>query len=415
MFDDDVMRRTAGFEFDESRGNGAEDWANIEAEVAADAFVGDDGSAGIFLDFDGLMAAVVAADGAAAAADTEIVVDFGHDLEVAVEIFARNDVRKGLSDEVTKRGEAVFEHEDFEAVLHVFDDAVAVLHDGCRDLEVFSAEEQEFNSILPCFDAADTGNRHIGEFGILFELCNVTQSDRLDSGPGVTGNRGFAVDDRHTGDVFEVDVADRFDGIDAGNGIGTAFHGTTGRIFDVSNVRGHFCDDREMGVGFDDAGVFFDEFGVHADVGTHGMGSHLRAAEVEFEHVGTGFRHFASEQSPFIFICAHDGNAHDLCGIVVFETANDFGIFLPAVFGNLLHIFEADPADVFFADVVETRRAFVHAVDADSFIEDAAPAEVEAFGDHFIVVANGGRGKEERIFAVDAEEIDREINFFGHI
>ncbi len=99
----------------------------------------------------------------------------------------------------------------------------------------------------------------------------------------------------------------------------------------------------------------------------------------------------------------------------MFEFFDDFGVFLPCMFGNLLHVFESDEGGSLFPDDIETRGAFVHAEDADGFVEDAAPADVEAFGDHFIVVADGRGREEEGIFAVDAEEIDRKVNFFGHI
>ena len=415
VFDDDVVGRAAGFEFDEARCDGAEDGAHVEAEVAADAFIGDDRFAGAFFDDDGLMAAVEAADGAAAAADAEVVVDFGDNLEIAVEVLAGDDVGERLADEIAQGGEAVLEHEDFEAVFHVFDDAIAVLHDGCRDLEVFSAEEEEFNGILPCLDATDAGDRDVCEVFVHLELGEEAKRDGLDGRAGITGDRGFAVDDGHAGDIFEVDVADRLDRVDAGDGIRAALDCGFGGDFHVGDVRGHFGDDGNIRVFFDDARVFFDEFRGLADIGTHGVRGHLRAAEVEFEHICAGFCHFASEKCPFLFVCAHDGDAHDLCGIVMFEAFDYLGIFLPAVFRDLLHVFEADPADVLFADIVEARGALVHAVDADGFVEDAAPAEVEAFGDHFIVVADRRGGEEKRVFAVDAEEIDREINFFGHI
>ena len=102
VLDDDIVRRAAGFELDEARCDGAEDGADIEAEVAADAFVCDERLARAFFDLDGLVAAVVAADGASAASDAEVVVDFGDDLEIAVEIFAGDDVGERLADEVAQ-------------------------------------------------------------------------------------------------------------------------------------------------------------------------------------------------------------------------------------------------------------------------------------------------------------------------
>ena len=415
MFNDDIVFGAAGFEFNLARGDAAQNRADIEAEVAADAFIGNNRFACAFFDIDGLMAAVEAADGAAAAADAFGIVDLRDDLEVAVEVFAGNDVGQCFANEIAQGLVTMLFHEDFEAVNEVFDDAVAILHNGGRDLQRFGAEEQEFNGIHPGFDAADARDGNIGEFFVLFELCNEAKGDGLDGCAGVTRNRALAVDDGHTSHVFDVDVANRLDRVDGRDGVSAAFDCAFGRDFHVGDVRGHFGNDGNVCIVLDDAGVFFDEFGILANVRPHGMAGHLRAREVELEHIRTGFGHFAGEQGPFFFIGAHDRNGEYFGGIIFFKTANDFSIFLPGMFRNLLHVFESDEADVFFADVVKTRGAFIHAVDADGFIEDAGPAEIEAFGNHLVVVANRRGRQEERIFAMDAEKIDRNICFFRHV
>ena len=223
MFDRDIVRRATGFPFNESGCNRAENGTNIEAEMAADAFVSDHGTARSFFDLNGLMSTVVAADSATSAADAEVIVDFGDNLEIAIEVFARNDVRKRFADKIAKGRESIFFHEDGEAVFHVFDNAISVLHDTRRDLEIFSAEEEEFDRIHPSCDATDTGDGHIGEFSILFELREEAESNLLDGGTRVTGNRGFTVNNGHTRHIFDVEIADRFDCIDGRNGVSPTF------------------------------------------------------------------------------------------------------------------------------------------------------------------------------------------------
>ena len=243
MLNSDVMGRATGFKFNEARGDSAEDGADVETEVAADAAIGEDRSARAFFDFDSLMTAIVAGDSAPTATDAEVVVNFGNDLEITVEVFGGNDVRKGFSDEIANRAEAVFFHENGESVFHVFDNAVAVLHDAGSDLEVFGAQEEELDGVHPGLDTADTGNRHISELGILFELSDVSERDGLHGCPGVTGDRGFTIYDGHTGDMFEIDIADRFNGIDGGDCISAAVEGTARRILNMRDIGGHFSND----------------------------------------------------------------------------------------------------------------------------------------------------------------------------
>ena len=52
-----------------------------------------------------------------------------------------------------------------EAVGHVFDDAVAVVHDGGADLHGAAAEQDELGGVAPGGDAADAGDRERG-FGV---------------------------------------------------------------------------------------------------------------------------------------------------------------------------------------------------------------------------------------------------------
>ena len=272
----DVVRFTSFLELDLARGDAVKNGADVEAEMATDAFVGDGGFARFGVEVDGLVPTVEAGNGATAASDAFVEIDFGDDLEGSVEIFAGDDVGEGFSDEVAQGGVSVGFHEIGESVLHVFDDAIAVLHDGSGDLEIFGAQEEEFDGILPCFDAADAGYGEVGEFGILLELCDEAEGDGLDGGAGVAGDGGFSVDDGLSGEVFDVDVADGFDGVDGGDGVRATAERALGGIFDVGDVGGHFGDDGEMGVLLDDAGVTLDEFGVHADVGAHGVARHLR-------------------------------------------------------------------------------------------------------------------------------------------
>ena len=72
---------------------------------------------------------------------------------------------RALPDQVGRRGEALRREVAGQPIDHVFDDPVAIVHDGRADLDGGRADEQELDRVLPGLDAADarrSGCRHAG-------------------------------------------------------------------------------------------------------------------------------------------------------------------------------------------------------------------------------------------------------------
>src|SRR5580698_3994982 len=111
--------------------------------------------AGDAVEMDALMRAIPAGDVAEVAADALLLVNAGDDFVVEVEVFPVGDARQRETAEVVERGETLGAHPAFEAFGHVFDDAIAVVHDGGADLDGARAEEDELCRVAPGFDAAD--------------------------------------------------------------------------------------------------------------------------------------------------------------------------------------------------------------------------------------------------------------------
>ena len=83
---------------------------------------------------DALMSSVPAGGVAELAANTFFFVDAGDNFVVEVEVLPFLDARKAEGLEVGDSRKALFAHPVGEAVSQVFDDAVAVVHDGGADL-----------------------------------------------------------------------------------------------------------------------------------------------------------------------------------------------------------------------------------------------------------------------------------------
>ena len=95
--------------------------------------------------------------------------------------------------EIVDGAEAFLVHPVAEAVDHVFDDAVAVVHDGGADLHGAAAEQDELGRFAPAGDAADAGDGQ-ADFGVGRDLLHQVQRDRLDRRAAVAAVRGSAAD-----------------------------------------------------------------------------------------------------------------------------------------------------------------------------------------------------------------------------
>ena len=116
------------------------------------------------IEVDALVRAVPAGGVAELAADAEVFVDASDDLVVEVEMLPLGHVGKREAAEIVDGVVALFCHPREQAVGHVFDDAVAVVHHRGADLHGAAAEQDELGGVLPRADAADAGH---GQRGLL--------------------------------------------------------------------------------------------------------------------------------------------------------------------------------------------------------------------------------------------------------
>src|SRR5690606_32550048 len=128
---------------------------------------------------------------------------------------------------------------------HVFDDPVAVVHDGGADLYAAGAEEEELGRVPPAGDAADAADRD-GEFGIACKLRDHVERDGLYRGAAIATVGGHSVDIGVRDHRVEVDAHYGVDRVDQRYGVGAALHGGFGGRTNVGHVGGKLDDDREL-------------------------------------------------------------------------------------------------------------------------------------------------------------------------
>ena len=139
------------------------------------------------------------------------------------------------------------------------------------------------------------------------------------------------------------------------------------------------------------------------------MRGHLRAGEVTLDHICTRFFNQAGQFLPLLLIFPHDRRNQDLIRVVLFQSPNSSQILLQRMLGNLLHVFEANKAGIFFGEMVKAWGDFIRNKEPDRFKNNAAPTAIIGFGAHFIAVAHR-RGREaERVGEFDAAKGNRKI------
>ncbi|MNI80326.1 hypothetical protein D3C73_1368530 [compost metagenome] len=93
----------------------------------------------------------------------------------------------------------------------------------------------------------------------------------------------------------------------------------------------------------------------------------------------------------------------------MFQFTNGGQVLFQRMFGNLLHILEADKAGIFFCQMVKSWGDFVGNKKTNSFKHNAAPAGVIGFGAHLKAVAYRRRREAKRVGEFYAAKGNRKI------
>ena len=356
------------------------------------------------------MGAVFAGDVAEIAPDAFVIVDAGDAFVIKVEVLPVGEAFDGGAGEVGDAFVAFRVEVIREALVHVLDDAEAVVHDGGADLEAEGAEGEELGGVTPVADAADAGYREI-HLGVGGAALHHVEGDGFDRGSAIAAVRAESAHVGLGGEGVEVDVGDAVDRVDQRDGVGPGAFGRAGGVDDIGDVRGEFDDDRNFGGFHDPADNRFGHVGVLSDRGAHAAFAHaVRAAEVKFDTVGAAVGGAFDEFVPALAGVDHERGDDRVIRPAVF----DFLDFAEVGFGRAV----ADQFDVVEADhalSAEVERGVAGGdVDdgvTDGFPDDAAPTGFE--GAVGLVGGVGGRaaGDPERVGGFDSGEVDGEV---GH-
>src|SRR5579872_5260944 len=106
-----------------------------------------------------LMRAIPAGDMAKIAADALLLVNARNDLVIKIEVFPFRHAIERQPAKIIDGVEALGTHPALEALGHVFDNAITVVHNRGADLDRARAKQNELRGVAPRFDASDAGKR----------------------------------------------------------------------------------------------------------------------------------------------------------------------------------------------------------------------------------------------------------------
>ena len=375
--------------------------------MATHAILADEvGLAGLAVEVDGLVAAVLARDEAAAAADALLAVELRIHHRVAVQVGGQHKRGQLLAHELVQPLDATLLHVGLHAFDEVVDDAIAILHDGRANLHVAAAQLNELQRVAPRLDAADATELHAASVrpftvddGVPRHLKDIAQGNGLHRAAAVSRERlllahGSLRRHRHA-----------LDGVDGRDGVGTGKEGSHGGLVDLRDVGRHLRYDGNLHRPLHVGRVEGHELGVLPHVATHAGQSHLRAREVQLHSVASRILSHLCQLNPLFLVLAHDAGHHNLRGVVLLQAAQDVEVHLIGILRQLLHVAEAGERRA-LSDSVETGRHLVDVLLADGLEEDATPPCLERPRHHLVVGADGRRSQEERVLAADAAEVD---------
>ena len=118
-----------------------------------------------------------------------------NDLIVQVELLPLANIRQRQPAKIIDRREALLRHPPKQTILHVFDDAIAIVHRRGTHLHGAAAEQNKLRRIAPTSDTANARERKSARRIGLY-LLNHIQRNRLYRGTAVAAMRTLAVDVR---------------------------------------------------------------------------------------------------------------------------------------------------------------------------------------------------------------------------
>ena len=241
----------------------------------------------------------------------------------------------------------------------------------------------------------------------------------MPQGDGPHGTTGIARDGALSGHLGLGGHRHRLDGVDGRDGVGTRLHAGSGRLGDVRDVGRHLRNDGYLHRALHTGGVGLHQFRTLAHVAAHALVLHLRAREVQFHGVAASRLGHLRQPHPLLLGLPHDGGNNHLRGVVLLQPPQDVKIHLHGVLAQLLHVAEAVEVAVDAVAVlgVEAGRHLLNLLQADGLIEHARPAGIEGTRHHLVVRTYRRRGKEERVLARDAAELDPQVRVraVGHV
>ena len=287
--------------------------------------------------------------------------------------------------------ETLFRKIQVQSRFQIVNNAVAVLHDGRRNLDASRSHEDKFKRVFPCLNATHGAQVHIGERRIVSHLRDKAQRDRLHGISAVSAHRGHPMHGRGRNVGVGVDPDDTLDRVDSCNAIGAASHSRFCGGAHAVHVGSEFCQDRNPGSPSCGSRKPLHKLWHLSDIRTEPALSHIRAGEIQFDRIGAVLLAQPRQSLPVLIILPHYGGQNEFARVILLEPAEDLHVLLYAVIRELLNILKPDDTAVVTGDCGKARRSLVDLHGADRLKGSACPARFKGPRAHIIGAGHYGR------------------------
>src|SRR5580700_7592781 len=158
------------------------------------------------------------------------------DLIVQVQMLPLSHSRQTNTAEVVQAAKALLIHPVTQALEHVFDDPITVMHHRRAHLQAVTAQQQKLRRFAPARDTANAGDRQ-ARFRVARKLLYHVQRDRLDRWTAVTSVARSPAHIRPGSEGIQIDPSDGIQRVDGRESIGsTSLSGARDGAY-VSHIR----------------------------------------------------------------------------------------------------------------------------------------------------------------------------------